>query len=139
MERLAILVVPRYECRRHDTHCGEDLVRSGSATYPVGYTSYGIPRFIMRESGGVVTSHFRYTKVLLLVIESAMIYSAALLVEITLYFIGSNAFYIVYDPIAQLTVCPISFQSLVHSSLRAEEMRALSVVLTRAPRASCRR
>ncbi|KAM5535136.1 hypothetical protein V8D89_011222 [Ganoderma adspersum] len=59
--------------------------------------------FITRESGGAVTSQFRYTKVLLLVIESAMIYSAALLVEITLYFIGSNAFYIVYDPIAQLT------------------------------------
>ena len=68
------------------------------------YVLRGSPRFITRESGGVVTSHFRYTKVLLLVIESAMIYSAALLVEITLYFIGSNAFYIVYDPIAQLTV-----------------------------------
>ena len=56
-----------------------------------------------------MSSQFRYTKVLVLVIESAMIYSAALLVEITLYFIGSNAFYIVYDPIAQLTVsapCP---------------------------------
>lgn len=35
-----------------------------------------------------------------------MIYSFALIVEITLYFIGSNAFYIVYDPIAQLTVRP---------------------------------
>ena len=42
--------------------------------------------------------------VLVLIIESAMIYSAALVIEITLYFIGSNAFYIVYDPIAQLTV-----------------------------------
>ena len=39
-----------------------------------------------------------------MIIESAMIYSAALVIEITLYFIGSNAFYIVYDPIAQLTV-----------------------------------
>lgn len=36
-----------------------------------------------------------------------MIYSFALIVEITLYFIGSNAFYIVYDPIAQLTVRPL--------------------------------
>ena len=54
-----------------------------------------------------MSSQFRYTKVLVLVIESAMIYSAALLVEITLYFIGSNAFYIVYDPIAQLTVSPL--------------------------------
>lgn len=35
-----------------------------------------------------------------------MIYSFALIVEITLYLIGSNAFYIVYDPIAQLTVRP---------------------------------
>ncbi|OJT13692.1 hypothetical protein TRAPUB_9791 [Trametes pubescens] len=48
-------------------------------------------------------SSFRYTKVLVLIVESAMIYSFALIVEITLYFIGSNAFYIVYDPIAQLT------------------------------------
>lgn len=40
----------------------------------------------------------------MLIIESAMIYSAALLLEIILYFSNSNAFYIVYDPIAQLTV-----------------------------------
>ena len=40
----------------------------------------------------------------MLIIESAMIYSTALLIEIVLYFSGSNAFYIVYDPIAQLTV-----------------------------------
>ncbi|KAI0779718.1 hypothetical protein C8Q74DRAFT_710801 [Fomes fomentarius] len=54
-----------------------------------------------KDSG--VSSAFRYTKVLVLIIESAMIYSMALVIEITLYFIGSNAFYIVYDPIAQLT------------------------------------
>ncbi|RPD53973.1 hypothetical protein L227DRAFT_512399 [Lentinus tigrinus ALCF2SS1-6] len=58
--------------------------------------------FMHREAAGVV-GPFRYTKVLVLIIESAMIYSAALVIEITLYFIGSNAFYIVYDPIAQLT------------------------------------
>ena len=62
-----------------------------------------------REIGdNPMAGRFRYTRVLLLIIESAMIYSAALLVEITLYFIGSNAFYIVYDPIAQLTVCFLS-------------------------------
>ncbi len=60
-------------------------------------------RFMNREIGGSI-GPFRYTKALVLVIESAMIYSAALVIEITLYFIGSNAFYIVYDPIAQLTV-----------------------------------
>ena len=42
--------------------------------------------------------------VLVLIIESGMIYSAALIIEISCYFSGSNAFYIVYDPIAQLTV-----------------------------------
>ena len=40
----------------------------------------------------------------MLIIESGMVYSAALLVEIALYFSEHNAFYIVYDPIAQLTV-----------------------------------
>jgi len=43
-------------------------------------------------------------KILVLVIESGMIYSAALIIEIACYFAGSNAFYILYDPIAQLTV-----------------------------------
>jgi len=46
-------------------------------------------------------------KILVLVIESGMIYSAALIIEIACYFSGSNAFYILYDPIAQLTVSPI--------------------------------
>ena len=45
-----------------------------------------------------MSSQFCYTNVLVLVNESAVIYSAALLVEITLYFTGNNAFYIVYDP-----------------------------------------
>ncbi|KAI0708198.1 hypothetical protein C8T65DRAFT_708585 [Cerioporus squamosus] len=57
--------------------------------------------YMNRELG--VIGPFRYTRALVLIIESAMIYSAALVIEITLYFIGSNAFYIVYDPIAQLT------------------------------------
>lgn len=33
-----------------------------------------------------------------------MIYSSVLVIEIVLYVMGDNAFYIVYDPIAQLTV-----------------------------------
>ena len=53
-------------------------------------------------SGG--SKNFRYWRVLVIIIESGMIYSIALVCEITLYFLGSNSFYIVYDPIAQLTV-----------------------------------
>jgi hypothetical protein len=51
-----------------------------------------------------VTRSLGVAEVLVLVVESGMIYSAALIVEISCYFSGSNAFYIVYDPIAQLTV-----------------------------------
>ncbi|KAI0789589.1 hypothetical protein C8Q75DRAFT_142547 [Abortiporus biennis] len=58
--------------------------------------------YILRLGGG--TANFRYWRVLLIIIESGMIYSLALICEITLYFLTSNAFYIVYDPIAQLTV-----------------------------------
>lgn len=39
-----------------------------------------------------------------MIIESGMIYSSVLVIEIVLYVLGDNAFYIVYDPIAQLTV-----------------------------------
>lgn len=39
-----------------------------------------------------------------MVIESGLIYSSVLVIEIVLYVLGDNAFYIVYDPIAQLTV-----------------------------------
>ena len=52
----------------------------------------------------------RYRKVLALVIESGAIYSSALVIEITLYFLNTNAFYIVYDPIAQLTVSHTTFR-----------------------------
>ncbi|KAI8976301.1 hypothetical protein BD414DRAFT_509665 [Trametes punicea] len=57
--------------------------------------------YMLRMEGGSAT--FRYWRVLVIIIESGMIYSVALVCEITLYFLGSNAFYIVYDPIAQLT------------------------------------
>ncbi|PBL04616.1 hypothetical protein ARMGADRAFT_911341 [Armillaria gallica] len=50
-----------------------------------------------------ISSSFRYRRVLALVIESGAIYSSALIIEITLYFLNTSAFYIVYDPIAQLT------------------------------------
>lgn len=53
-----------------------------------------------------VTRNLGTAKVLVLIIESGMIYSAALIIEIACYFAGSNAFYIFYDPIAQLTVSP---------------------------------
>lgn len=56
---------------------------------------------MFRQDGG--TASFRYWKVLIIIIESGMVYSVALICEITLYFLNSNAFYIVYDPIAQLT------------------------------------
>jgi len=57
----------------------------------------------MKESLGRPHT-LRYRKVFTLVIESGAIYSSALVIEITLYFLKTNAFYIVYDPIAQLTV-----------------------------------
>lgn len=50
-----------------------------------------------------VTRSLGTAQVLVLVIESGMIYSAALIIEICCYFSGSNSFYIVYDPVAQLT------------------------------------
>ncbi len=65
-------------------------------------------------NGAVVSGHsFRYMKVFMLIIESAMIYSAAVLIEIVLYFSNSNAFYIVYDPIAQLTVSVPSLLAVI--------------------------
>jgi len=57
--------------------------------------------YMLRLSGG--SQNFRYWRVLVIVIESGMIYSVALICEIALYFLNNNAFYIVYDPIGQLT------------------------------------
>lgn len=51
-----------------------------------------------------VSRNLGTAKILVLIVESGMIYSAALIIEIACYFAGSNAFYILYDPIAQLTV-----------------------------------
>ncbi|KAI0087735.1 hypothetical protein BDY19DRAFT_219876 [Irpex rosettiformis] len=58
-------------------------------------------RYMLRLGGS--RTAFRYWRVLVIIIESGMVYSIALICEITLYFLHSNAFYIVYDPIAQLT------------------------------------
>jgi hypothetical protein len=64
-----------------------------------------------------VSRNLGTAQVLVLVIESGMIYSAALIIEISCYFSGSNAFYIVYDPIAQLTVGRrYPFSSVSHPS-----------------------
>ncbi|KAJ4483535.1 hypothetical protein J3R30DRAFT_3285510 [Lentinula aciculospora] len=59
--------------------------------------------WVSRQIGPLHDSSFKYRRVLLLVIESGAIYSSALVIEITLYFLNNNAFYIIYDPIAQLT------------------------------------
>ncbi|KAK7472403.1 hypothetical protein VKT23_000517 [Stygiomarasmius scandens] len=50
-----------------------------------------------------VPSTVRYRRIMLIIVESGAVYSSALIIEITLYFLGNNAFYIIYDPIAQLT------------------------------------
>lgn len=59
-----------------------------------------LARYLGRQFG----TQFQYKRVLVIVVESGAIYSSALIIEITLYFLNTNAFYIVYDPIAQLTV-----------------------------------
>ncbi|KAH9841392.1 uncharacterized protein C8Q71DRAFT_853791 [Rhodofomes roseus] len=57
--------------------------------------------YMLRLTGGV--AGFRYWRILVIIVESGMIYSIALICEVTLYFLGLNSFYIVYDPIGQLT------------------------------------
>ncbi|CCM04916.1 uncharacterized protein FIBRA_07113 [Fibroporia radiculosa] len=57
--------------------------------------------YMLRLSDGI--ANFRYWRIMLIVIESGMIYSVALICEVTLYFMGLNSFYIIYDPIGQLT------------------------------------
>lgn len=108
MEWLAILPIARHQRRGHHAHRRAHLVRPTSPSRETRTDATPrARRFTTRETKEFgLQSSFRYTKVLVLIVESAMIYSFALIVEITLYFIGSNAFYIVYDPIAQLTVRP---------------------------------
>jgi len=67
----------------------------------------------------------RYKKVLALVIESGAIYSSALVIEITLYFLNTNAFYIVYDPIAQLTgIVPTMIIVLTNLGLTTNDLNS---------------
>jgi hypothetical protein len=77
-----------------------------------------------------VTRNLGVTKILVLVIESGMIYSAALIVEIACYFAGSNAFYILYDPIAQLTVSSVRlFSSCSSLSFRCDQSIVPTMIL----------
>ena len=87
---------------------------------------HSVIRHVFRMISGV-TRNLGTAKVLVLIIESGMIYSAALIIEIALYFAGSNGFYIIYDPIAQLTVssvCPFpSFSSFLISGSTSQSCR----------------
>ncbi|KIM76045.1 hypothetical protein PILCRDRAFT_826699 [Piloderma croceum F 1598] len=68
---------------------------------------------------------FKYKKVLAVVIESGAIYSSALVIEITLYFLNTNAFYIVYDPIAQLTgIVPTMIIVLTNLGLTTNDLNS---------------
>ncbi|KIY53694.1 hypothetical protein FISHEDRAFT_68628 [Fistulina hepatica ATCC 64428] len=68
---------------------------------------------------------FRSRRILALVVESVMVYSAALVIEITLYFVGSNAFYIVYDPIDQLTaIVPTSIIVIASLGMTANDLQS---------------
>ncbi|KAI8976423.1 hypothetical protein BD414DRAFT_531010 [Trametes punicea] len=79
--------------------------------------------YLLRVEGGSRT--FRFWRVLVIIIESGMIYSVALVCEITLYFLRSNAFYIVYDPIAQLTaIAPTLIIVLTALQLTSSDVRA---------------
>ncbi len=86
-------------------------------------TCTGLSCRYMLRLGGSRTA-FRYWRILLIIIESGMVYSVALICEITLYFLKSNAFYIVYDPIAQLTV---RTPSLIPSALHSKEPMAFGI------------
>jgi len=73
-----------------------------SALCDTGVTPF---RSLARQLGSHFSDpSFRYRRVLALVVESGAIYSSALVFEIIFYLLSSNVFYIVYDPIAQLTV-----------------------------------
>jgi len=78
---------------------------------------------LLRLSGGV--AGFRYWRILVIVIESGMIYSIALICEVTLYFLGLNSFYIVYDPIGQLTgIVPTMIIVLAGLSLTSNDVQS---------------
>ncbi|KAF9050836.1 hypothetical protein BDZ89DRAFT_940567 [Hymenopellis radicata] len=60
--------------------------------------------YLKKHQSSMLPSDSFYQFVLITVVESGLVYSAALLVNVVLYFSRDNAFYIVYDPIGQLAV-----------------------------------
>ncbi|KAJ3975776.1 hypothetical protein EV361DRAFT_431448 [Lentinula raphanica] len=86
--------------------------------------------WVSRQINPLHDSAFKYRRVLILVIESGAIYSSALVIEITLYFLNNNAFYIIYDPIAQLTaivptiIIVLTSLGLTSADLNSEEQLA---------------
>lgn len=88
--------------------------------------------YIFRMISGTSRS-LGVAKILVLVIESGMIYSAALIIEIACYFAGSNAFYILYDPIAQLTsIVPTMILLLVGFRQTSNDIRTRATATTKA-------
>ena len=104
-----------YEPYSHVSYCAEGLVSSLVCDSDRNRFPYHTVRHVFRMLSGV-TRNLGTAQVLVLVIESGMIYSAALIIEISCYFSGSNAFYIVYDPIAQLTVRFTYLSSFIYHS-----------------------
>ncbi|KAF9642559.1 hypothetical protein BDM02DRAFT_2050570 [Thelephora ganbajun] len=87
--------------------------------------------YVFRMISGV-TRNLGTAKILVLVIESGMIYSAALIIEIACYFAGSNAFYILYDPIAQLTsIVPTMILLLVGFRQTSNDIRTRANATTK--------
>jgi hypothetical protein len=79
-----------------------------------------------------VSRNLGTAKILVLIIESGMIYSAALIIEIACYFAGSNAFYILYDPIAQLTsIVPTMILLLVGFRQTSNDIKTRATATTR--------
>ncbi|KAF5355569.1 hypothetical protein D9758_006347 [Tetrapyrgos nigripes] len=73
-------------------------------------------------------SQVNYRRITFIIVESGAIYSSALIIEITLYFLGSNAFYIIYDPIAQLTaIVPTTIIILTFLGITSNEYTTTQV------------
>ncbi|TCD70178.1 hypothetical protein EIP91_004648 [Steccherinum ochraceum] len=67
----------------------------------------------------------QYSKAFIVVVESGMICALALGCEITLFFMSSNAFYLVYNPIAQLTaIVPTTIIILAGLELTSNDLHA---------------
>ncbi|THU98435.1 hypothetical protein K435DRAFT_964962 [Dendrothele bispora CBS 962.96] len=81
----------------------------------------------------------KYRRILLIVVESGAVYSSALIIEITLYFLDNNAFYIIYDPIAQLTaivpttIIVLTSLGLTSNDLATQETKRASHALESRP------